>query len=238
MAKTAAAKNQAAPVSAEDRKKANAEREAARRQTIEDAKVALEKAGMDANTELDLDQRKRAAEATAKKPGLAGKALQEFILNGATVKDQVQEAKGKREAKERAASTENRSRSNLTRSNDPEATELAKAAKALAPDVKSAFLPKDARAFIDEIQGKRAAADLLTRTVEVETEDKDGNKSVEKVERSISQAGLKRFAVENIKDTDEAKAVRQHLTALGSGTRLWGRKLGLMILAKIAAEKK
>jgi hypothetical protein len=40
--------------------------------------------------------------------------------------------------------------------------------------------------------------------------------------------------VKGEKDTD----VRRHLTRLGSGTRLWGRKLGLFILAQHARDQK
>jgi hypothetical protein len=220
---TTKAKEKATSVTPEQKRQAAA---ASRAEKVQAGKDALEKAGMDPDTELDLDQRKRAAEAAEKKPGLSGKALQEYILNGKTLGQQEGDAKATRESRERKASSETRSRANVTRSKDPEATELAAAAKALAPEVKSAFLPKDARAFIDEVQGKRKAADLLSREVEGE----DGKKETV----SISQAALRKFAIDGEKD----QAVRAHLTALGSGTRLWGRKLGLMILAKMAAEKK
>src|SRR4051812_17930241 len=119
MAKNATA---AAPkVSPEEKRAAAA---AKRQEAVQNAKASLEKAGMDAGTELDLDQRKRAAEAATKHPSLSGNALKEFILNGKSLREQTQEARGKRAAQEQAQTSEQRSRANLTRSNDPEATEL------------------------------------------------------------------------------------------------------------------
>lgn len=201
-----------------------AEKERARRETIKRAKEAVAKAGLPADTKLDLDQRKRAADAAEKKAGLSGKALATWILEGKTTGEQVQEARAERSKAERAE----RQRSNLTRSTDPEAAELAQAAKALAPDVKSSFLPKEGRQFLDELLprgGGAGAAGLLSRVVATE----EGEETV-----TITQAALRRHSVENEKDQE----VRAHLTALGKGTKLWGRKLGLFILAKIDQEKK
>jgi hypothetical protein len=94
-------------------------------------------------TDLNADQRKRAVEAPKKKAGLRGKALGQYVLDGTNTRQQADAARGRRTAE---ATTGGGGR-NVTRSKDPEAVELAQEAKALAPDVKSAFLPKDARAF-------------------------------------------------------------------------------------------
>lgn len=216
---------QAAAKAAAD-KKAKAEREKERREAKKNVAKALEAAGMAADTELDLDQKKRAADfgAGKGKQGLTGKALQRWIIDGKGTRQQADEGRAHREAKEGEA-RQQRSRQNATRNNDPEAAGLAQAAHALAPEAtrpRSAFLPVDARAFLDEVlpKGAGGAKGLLSREVE-----EDGEKKTV----TITQAALKRFAADGEKDPD----VRAHLTALGSGTRLWGRKLGLMILQAI-----
>lgn len=212
---------------AEAAKAAKADKERARKATIKAAQEAVKKAGLPEDTKLDLDQRKRAAEAAEKKAGLSGDALAKWIMEGKSTSQQVQEAKGERETAARAE----RQRSNLTRSNDPEAAELAQQAAALAPDVRSAFLPKEGRAFLDVILplgGEDGAKGLLS----MEVEGEDGKKETVKV----TQADLRKHAQEGTKVPE----VRRYLTALAKdkGTTLWGRKLGLFILARMAAEKK
>lgn len=192
------------------RKAAKAEKERQRKAEIKAAKGALEKAGIDPETKLDADQRKRALNAPA---GLTGKALGIFILEGKGTREQEAEAKAARETAQ--AKKDGRS---ARRSKDPEAADLAEAAKALAPEIKSSFLPKEGRQFLDLLKG-REAKELLEGAL---PEEKD-----------LPMARLRRFAVEGEKDAE----VRAFIKELGKGTQLWGRKLGLFIIARDRAEK-
>lgn len=208
---------------AEARREAKAQKERDRRAAIKAAQDALEKAGLSRDTELTKEQRDRAAVSGTEKGGLRNAALAAWIMDGKTSTEQVEEAKTARKAAEK----EDRTRANVTRSADPEAASLAAEAKSLAPDVKSAFLPKDAREFLDLFKVERA----LPTTVTISRTD-SGAESI-----TINVKQLEAFAKKGEKDTD----VRKALSAIGKGSRLWGRKLGLMALAvrlrQIGAEK-
>lgn len=177
--------------------------------------------------QLTDEQKDRAANLERdKKTGLGGKALATWVLEGAALPttaetDAVIAAKAKAE----------KTRQNVTRSADPEASELAHAAKAMAPDVKSSFLPKEARSFLADIKGDKPVEALLVRTVEVPAE-KEGEAATMK-EVKVTFAALERFGIKGEKDPE----VRAHVAALGHGTRLWGRKLALMILAQRKREQ-
>lgn len=200
---------------ADARREAKAAKERERRAAIKRAQDALEKAGLAKDTTLTKEQRDRAASSAKEKGGLTGKALERWIMEGKSSTEQVEEGKAARKAAER----EQRTRENVTRSADPEASGLAVEAKALAPDVKSAFLPKDAREFLDIFKVELNGDTDLT----VSRTDKDGPEPVE-----LTVKALEKFARKGEKDAD----VRKALSAVGKGSRLWGRKLGLMVLAQ------
>ncbi|HEX7088687.1 MAG TPA: hypothetical protein VF192_01045 [Longimicrobiales bacterium] len=205
-----------------EKKAARAQAEKERRQIVK----AIDEAKLETTPgKLTPEQRARALNHP---DGITGKALANYILEGKTLADQIKEGQAEQQAKK----AEQRTRQNITRSQDPEAAELAKAAAALAPDVKSAFLPKDARCFLDDIlDGKKVAA-LLERKVEVQVgEGDDAKTETQTVKITLKQ--LEAFGVGGEKD----KEVRAHLAALGHGTRLWGRKLALMMLAQKKREK-
>jgi hypothetical protein len=197
----------------EDRKAARAAAEKKRRDQIKAAKESLERAGLAADTKLDADQRKRAAD--PKKKGLTGKSLADWILEGKTPDDTIQAAR----AEQKAAARAERTRENVTRSADPEASTLAVEAKSLAPEVKSAFLPKDAREFLDKFEVTLQGDTDLT----IARKDADG---IEPVELSVKN--LEKFA----RKGEKIAEVRTALSAIGKDSRLWGRKLGLMALAQ------
>lgn len=187
-----------------------------RRARVKTVKAQLEKAELDPETQLDEEQRKRAFESATKKAGLGKKALAVFILEGKDGAAQNKEVAEKQAAAKKAAKT----RSNITKSGDPEASKLAVDAKALAPEVKSAFLPKDARVFLDTFKVvKKGQKITVTR------------KGVDPVE--FKTAALTAFSRKGDKDKD----VRAALSTLGHGTRLWGRKLGLMILVAAGTKR-
>lgn len=198
-------------------KAAKAKQDAQRRANEKVVKAQLEKAKLPADTKLTAEQKTRAVESAEKKSGLMGKALETFIMEGKALGAQAAEAEQAQAAKAR----EERTRQNVTRSGDPEAAELAAAAKKLAPEVKSAFLPKDAREFIDVF--------TVTASGQTITVKRTGAQGVEGAleETQIKRAALREFAIKGEKDKD----VRTALAGIGKGTRLWGRKLGLMILA-------
>ena len=198
---------------AKEKKRADEKR---RREQIAAAKPALEKAGLSASTKLDPQQRARAATALTDKPGLSGKALEKWIMEGKGGAEQVAEAKAQRSAAQR----EERTRENITRSGDPEAASLAVEAKSLAPEVKSAFLPKDAREFLDKF-----VVTLSEDAKELTIARTDGA-DIEPV--TLKVTALEKFAKKGEKDGD----VRKALSAVGKDSRLWGRKLGLMALAQ------
>lgn len=190
------------------RKEARAATERTRRATAK----ALEKAGIEQKpSELTADQKGRAATALEEKPGLGQTALATWILEGKGTSEVVKEAQAARETAKKAETT----RTNITRSADPDAAELAAAAKALAPDVRSAFLPKDAREFIDLFTQVKEGQSITVSRVDGDTEV------------TFKRVDLRKFAAAGEKD----KEIRGMLALLGKGTRLWGRKLGLMVLA-------
>ena len=84
---------------------------------------------------------------------------------------------------------------------------------------KSAFLPKDAREFIDifKVELPQPQAITISRT-------DDDREAV-----TIPVKSLEKFA----KDGEADPEVRKALSAVGKGSRLWGRKLGLMALATV-----
>jgi hypothetical protein len=202
----------------EDRKKARASAEKARREQIKAAKDALERASLPADTQLSADQRKRAAD--PKKKGLTGKSLADWILEGKTPDESIQAARQEQKAAARAE----RTRENVTRSADPEASTLAVEAKSLAPEVKSAFLPKDAREFLDKFEVVlKGDTDIVIRRT-------DGIKNAEgeQLEVELSVKALEKFA----RKGEKIAEVRTALSTVGKDSRLWGRKLGLMALAQ------
>jgi hypothetical protein len=146
---------------------------------------------------------------------LTGKSLADWILEGKTPDDTIQAAR----AEQKAAARAERTRENVTRSADPEASTLAVEAKSLAPEVKSAFLPKDAREFLDKFEVTLQGDTDLT----IARKDADG---IEPVELSVKN--LEKFA----RKGEKIAEVRTALSAIGKDSRLWGRKLGLMALAQ------
>lgn len=163
---------------------------------------------------LTPEQKKRAATFTAGHAGLSGKALATYILEGKNANAQTAEA---RQA-DKDAKKADKQRKNLSRSNDPAAAELAQKAAALAPDVRSAFLPKDARECLDILQVAADGPKTITVT--------RGDVVVE-----FNREKLESFSIGGDKD----KGVRGDLARLAKDSRLWGRKLGLMILVRAAA---
>lgn len=195
------------------RKAAKAEAERKRRADLKVMQAQLDKAGI-SDQALDAEQKKRAVASAETKKGLTGKALATFILEGKDGKAQVEAAKAAKQAEKKAEKT----RQNVTRSADPEATQLAADAKALAPDVRSAFLPKDAREFLDRFNVIREGQSVtVTRT------DADA-------EVTFKTAQLRRFAEQGEKNGE----VRAGLSTLAKDTRLWGRKLALFVAVKAA----
>jgi hypothetical protein len=187
------------------RKAQKAEKERRRREQIKQAKVALERAGLDPETKLTAEQRERAAKAPA---GLANKALETFIMDGKHVGEQVEESRATRAA----AAREERARQNVTKSADPEASELARAAKALAPDIRSSFLPREARAVLDFV-GERDALEVA----------------------DLKKGKLEAFGIRGEKDPE----VRARLIEIKKEVpALWGRKAALFFLALAAQQKK
>lgn len=197
-----------------------AEKERIRRAEIKAAKEAMKVAKMDPKAELTTEQRKRAANYKDGHAGLSGDALARYILDGTNSVDQVKAAREERAAEQKASGTATRVRTHA----DPEAAELAVKAKALAPEVKSAFLPKDAREAIDLFSVKASGTKILIK--------RSGAQGVEGAleQATFERAALEAFAMGGQKDGD----VRKILAQLGKGTRLWGRKLGLMLLARVA----
>lgn len=105
---------------------------------------------------------------------------------------------------------------------DEQAKALARDAKALGQgrgsNVNSNFLLKDARCFAEffEVVGKGLVVTVRRR---------DDHAVVHAFDLGVLEA----YAAGGSKD----KAVRAALTKLSTGTRLWGRKLGLFILASV-----
>lgn len=163
---------------------------------------------------LTPEQKKRAATHTAGHAGLMGNALATYILEGKNANAQSADA---RQA-EKAGKKADKERKNLSRSNDPAATELAQKAAALAPDVRSAFLPKDAREMLNVFTVKADGPKTVSVT----------RKGADTVE--FAREALEGFAIGGSRDKD----VRKQLAGLAKDTRLWGRKLALMILVRAA----
>lgn len=194
---------------AEAAKAAKAEKDRERREAITAAAKALEKAGLPRDTQLTPEQRARAATSAKDKPTMTGEALAGWIRDGKSLRQQQADAKAEREGAKRR----DPQRQNVTKSQDPEAAELAVAAKKLAPDVRSAFLPKDAREFIDDFKVTRSGQKITISRGDGSADFKLGE--------------LRKFAMEGEKN----KEIRGALATLGKGSRLWGRKLALMALA-------
>lgn len=216
-------------------RKSKADADKARRAQKAAVVTALERAGLEFVTtaktltisvngaDLTKEQKERAATYTAGHGGLTGKALAAYILDGKTSKQQVEESR----ATTKKVTAE---RKNLSRSNDPAATELAQKAAALAPEVKSAFLPKDARECLDVMDVTRDGMFVVVKRKGV-----DLPQDVEGVDHKTNEVRIKRedlegFAIGGNKDKD----VRKLLAVLAKDSRLWGRKLGLMLLVRAA----
>lgn len=180
-------------------------------------KTALVKAGLPEDQRLTAAQQERAAEASVSHTGLTGKSLAVFILEGDTIRDQVRASK--RAAKKAAA--KKHTESVIGRSTDPEATAIARAAKAMAPLVRSNFLPKDAREFLDKYSLRLRAGSLtIART--------DGTG----LEETFDRQSLELFATAGAKN----KHIRRQLADVSRDSRLWGRKLALIALV-VAAKR-
>lgn len=164
--------------------------------------------------ELSPDQRERAATYRAGHAGLTGQSLAIYILEGKTLNEQVAAA---RAAEARPARGERQGRT----PKDPEGTALAAKAKALAPDLKSKFRGYEGREILDlfKIEDAGDGAIRITRT------DRDGDDST-----VLPRESIEAFSIGGAKDP----VVRKAFVDLGSGTRLWGRKLGLFILVRFA----
>lgn len=189
-------------------------KERERRAEILESKQAMLRAGMDV-TEVVLtpDQRRRAVEALRDRPGLAGKSLKAYIVDGTVLRQQVEVAKVA-VAEERSAEQK---RKHLSRSTDPKATDLAMRAKALS-GLRSNFLPKQGREFLDKFTVVGDGIEItVTRT------------DVDACEATIDLGALEAFA----RNGAPEKAVRAAMTTLSAGTKLWGRKLALMILVTV-----
>jgi hypothetical protein len=226
--------------------KARAERE--RRAKIAAAREAVETAGifsrmdgskilvkvplagnaeMTEDRELSTEQRDRAATYKAGHGGLTGNALARYIMTGETARQQVEAARQDRQRVERA----DRQRSNVTRSADPAATDVAQRARAFA-GVKSAFLPKEGRGFLDAFtvsltQIEESGVDA----VKVRRGNAQGVEgALEEV--TISKGALVAFAQGAEMDEADKKDVRVKLSGLGKGTVLWGRKLAAFIAVR------
>jgi hypothetical protein len=236
-----------APISADQKKaarEAKAAQERARRAAISAAKETVEKAGIfvrmngskivvqprgeddspaGEEVTLDAEQRDRAATAKQTHGGLSGKALATFILTGASGREQVQAARQQAAVRER----QDRSRANVTRSADPAATEVSQKAKEFA-GVKSAFLPKEGRQFLDGFTVTVNGSDVSVRRGD--TQGVEG--ALE--EAVLAGDALRAFAKGEDLDADAKKEVRVKLTGLGKGTVLWGRKLAAFIAVKAA----
>lgn len=232
-----------------------AAKEKARREEIKLAKQAAEKAGMDPDTKLTPDQRRRAAAHARGEENktLSGEKLAQWILQGdrtpADAKAELEQLDKRVRQSGHTGADKKRAKAlaeeagvdvpawagggkggaskngGQRRARDPEAADLAKAAAARAPEVKSAFLPKDARSFIDEVLGGRKAEDLLVGALPAKEEGDEG--------RDLDLPQLEKFAVKGEKDAE----VRAFLRDLGKGTRLWGRKLGLFMVEQIHRDR-
>lgn len=170
--------------------------------------------------DLDADQRKRALELD-KYPGLGASAKGTFILTGMGIRNQV--AVARQAAKNTPSASPGSVRSSPRTPKDPEAAALVAKAMELITDeetgekiLKSAFLPKDAREFLDEFTVEKPDGSVII------TSRKRENLRVE-----FSRAALEAFAIAKEKKPE----VRQDLVRLGNGTRLWGGKLAVFILA-------
>lgn len=184
-------------------------------------KAALKKAGLEESMDKNLtdEQKERAERAAEEKAGLSGNALAAWITEGKDGKTQVEEA----QASSQAEKAETRTRANITRSADPEAAQLAKDAAALAPEVRSAFLPKDAREFLD-LMTIEVIGDAKVKVARSGAEVPEG--ALDEIELTVH--ALREFGIKGEKD----KETRAKLAGIGKGSRLWGRKLALMILAR------
>lgn len=212
----AAAAREAA-VAARKKKEAKAAKERARREEIKNAAISLTKAGMPEDTELTLEQRRRAAAAVSEKAGLTGNALKTWILDGKNGKDVIAEAKASapKEAGTRAP----------RQPRDPVARAFADAAAALAPELRSPFTPKEANLFKEKVD-------------QVRLDDEDTIKAHRRDDPSIDVefpiVALRQFAINGAKDPE----IRGLLVKLGEGEKfLWGRKLGLFLLATDAEQQ-
>lgn len=226
----------------EARREARAATERARRAAIAAAKTALEHAGLfvkldgtrivmkDPRTEdgaevtLDTEQRDRAATVRQTHGGLGGKSLGIYVLTGQSGREQVAVARNQ----QRAADAEGRERTNVTRSQDPAATEVAQKAKAFA-GVKSAFLPKEGRQFLDGFTVTLTGNDKST--IKVRRGNAQGIEGALE-EAVIEQADLVVFAKGEELEAEAKKALRAQLAGLGKGTVLWGRKLAAFIAVR------
>lgn len=208
----------------------NEARKEAKRQADRDRRAAIKKVdevatkadfgshGQMLYGDLNADQRKRALDAD-KHAGLGAKALGDFILTGMGLRDQQAVAKTGAARQKAAAKTESRVRT----AKDPEASALVVKAVAIITDeetgekiLKSAFLPKDAREFLDEFEVTKPDSSIII------TSRRRADLRVE-----FNRAELEAFAISK----EKLPGVRKNLATLGSGTRLWGGKLAVFILA-------
>lgn len=173
--------------------------------------------------ELTPEQRDRAGSWPEQKGGLRKKALLTWILEGKGSGEVAAEARQKRQSEDRIAK-------NVTRSADPAASELAGKAKEFA-GVRSAFLPKEGRQFLnlftvqpskptgEEIHVKRAGLQGVEGGLE---------------EAVFPSVALRAFAQGKDVEPETKKAIRAQLTGIGKDTQpaLWGRKLAAYICVR------
>lgn len=195
----------AAAAKASATKAEKAEKERARKAVLKALDRAEFEGDAPAYKDLDEAQRRRAAMA---KDGLGGSALATFILTGKSTREQTEEAKRRREAKESAEGGKTR---RTRASKDPEAAALATAALALArgakAPLKSGFRAAQARQFL-EMKGSVDPIEFL----------------------GAPEAVVRRFVDEGAVD-DATTELRAKIRELTAGTRLWGRKFAAFAVA-------
>jgi hypothetical protein len=181
----------------------------------------------DGEVELSTEQRDRAAVALQTHGGLRKTALLTFILTGQTGRQQVEAARAEARENERRESQ----RQNVTRSADPAATDIAQKAKELA-GVKSAFLPKEGRAFLNGFTVSVSGANVLVKRPNAQGVEG----ALEEFEAPLAEVVKYAKGGDGL-ETDRKTALRKQLSGLSKDTDLWGRKLAALIAVRGAEVK-
>jgi hypothetical protein len=171
-------------------------------------------------TDLDKEQRERAATYTAGHGGLVGKSLATYILEGKTGRQQEAEGEQNRRAEARAAKRQKGER----KAKDPDAAALAHRAQDIAREMglKSAYLVKEAREVLDGFTVEPNNGDVVVTPLNGDP-------------RTLPLQALE--AAASGKKEDEAASVRKDLRELASGTGVYARKLACFLLAVRAGHK-